>query len=191
DLERAAAEADAAPAAGPGRAAELARLFAAHRAQLRDAGLVEFEGRLPHAARLLEEDRRQPFDRVRAAFVDGFAGFTRAQMRLLAALAGGVAEVRVALPDEPSGGRDELFSRPRAAGELLQHTLRPVAVDVSYVGAMPAGEGTRPAGLVHVERQLFLPVRDVDPSPDADGVQLVEAPGLLGETRIVAGRAKR
>src|SRR5262249_28332240 len=52
-------------------------------------------------------------------------------------------------------------------------------------------EGTRPAGLVHVERQLFLPVRDVDPSPDADGVQLVEAPGLLGETRMVARRVKR
>ena len=146
DLERAAAEAEDTPAGTPGRATELARLFAAHRAQLRDAGLVELEGRLAHATRLLEKGKRRPFEHVRAVFVDGFTRFTRAQVRLLTALARGVSEVRVALPDEPTDGREELFSRPRAAGQLLQDALRPAAADVCRVDNGHVSAQARPAG---------------------------------------------
>jgi ATP-dependent helicase/nuclease subunit B len=53
----------------------------------------------------------------------------------------------------------------------------------------PAAPGL-PAGLVHLERQLFRPPRRVETSADATGVEIVEAPGILGEVRLVARRIK-
>ena len=49
----------------------------------------------------------------------------------------------------------------------------------------------RPAGLVHLERQLFRPLRSVEPSDDPAGLSLIEAPGVLGEVRLVVRRIKR
>ena len=52
------------------------------------------------------------------------------------------------------------------------------------------GRRRRPAGLAHLERQLFRPLRAVERSDDATGVALIEAPGVLGEARLVARRIK-
>ncbi|MFO0925736.1 MAG: hypothetical protein U0736_01705 [Gemmataceae bacterium] len=57
---------------------------------------------------------------------------------------------------------------------------------------MPPPEGSpRPAGLAHLARELFRPLRRVTPSADATGLELIEAPGLVGEVRLVARRVKR
>jgi ATP-dependent helicase/DNAse subunit B len=44
--------------------------------------------------------------------------------------------------------------------------------------------------LAHLERQLFRPIRSVERSADADGLLLIEAPGMLGEVRLVAREVK-
>jgi ATP-dependent helicase/DNAse subunit B len=44
--------------------------------------------------------------------------------------------------------------------------------------------------LIHLERQLFRPVREVQKSHDPAGVSLIEAPGVLGEVRLVVRRIK-
>jgi ATP-dependent helicase/DNAse subunit B len=73
----------------------------------------------------------------------------------------------------------------------------PLFVSVEDLLALPPAESVapdcprRPAGLIHLERQLFRPVRAVVPSADADGVALIEAPGAVGEARLVAREVKR
>ena len=47
-----------------------------------------------------------------------------------------------------------------------------------------------PCGLRHLEEQLFRPLRAVQPTSRADGISLIEAPGMLGEARLVARRIK-
>ncbi|MCI0465128.1 MAG: exodeoxyribonuclease V subunit gamma, partial [Gemmataceae bacterium] len=47
-----------------------------------------------------------------------------------------------------------------------------------------------PAGLAHLQRELFRPLRAVRRSDDADGLLLIEAPGVVGETRMVARQIK-
>src|SRR5262249_8930863 len=51
---------------------------------------------------------------------------------------------------------------------------------------------TRPllAGLAHLDRKLFGPLRAVEQTAETDGVRLLEAPGMLGETRMVARAIK-
>jgi RecB family exonuclease len=48
----------------------------------------------------------------------------------------------------------------------------------------------RLAGLAHLERNLFRPVRQIQPASDASGLLCLEAPGLVGEARLVARRIK-
>jgi ATP-dependent helicase/DNAse subunit B len=47
-----------------------------------------------------------------------------------------------------------------------------------------------PGGLLYLERQLFRPLRRVQVSDDASGVEVIEAPGVVGEVRLVARRIK-
>ena len=91
----------------------------------------------------------------------------------------------IALPDEASDERAELFSRPRSTRLALQK----VPAEIVFVEP-GANDDARSAGLRHLERQLFRPLRRVEVSDDATGVECIEAPGMLGETRLVARRIK-
>jgi ATP-dependent helicase/DNAse subunit B len=124
---------------------------------------------------------------VRFVFLDGFTDLTPAQAAVLETLAGRVEEVWVALADESGDERAELFSRPRRT--LGQ--LEALGVQVERVTASAAPPGPAPpAGLLHLERQLFRPPRRVEVADDAAGVAVIEAPGVLGEVRLVARRVK-
>lgn len=165
-----------------------ARLYAQYQRLLVRHHLYDLEGRLWHARDLLRDGRCRPFEDVRAVFVDGFVEFTRTQHDILGELARRVEELWITLPEEPDTDRSELFSRPRATLVALasfQPTIERLALPQS---ASPAIR--RPTGLVHVERQLFRPLRQVRLSDDAEGITLIEAPGVLGETRLVARAIK-
>ncbi len=186
---------------------ECVRVYARCERLLRRHRLLDLEGRVWYAHDLLRRGARQPFEQVRAVFVDGFTDFTAAQHAILECLAEWVEELWIALPDEESNERAELFTRPRAALARLQ-ALRPRVAWVKGVGEhRPGGAGAkrksdspllpfpeetdeRPAGLAHVERQLFRPLRRVLQSPDAAGIRCIEAPGLLGEARMVTRLVK-
>jgi ATP-dependent helicase/nuclease subunit B len=179
---------------------ECARVYARYQRHLRAHRLYDLEGRLWYARDLLRGGARRPFEAVRAVFVDGFVDFSRTQHDVLDTLARWVEELWITLPDEPGDDRAELFTRSRATLARLQRLdpaihQPPFPDDAATTAAcLPftarASLSDRPAGLRHLERQLFRPLRQVTQSADADGILCVEAPGLLGEARMVARHIK-
>jgi ATP-dependent helicase/DNAse subunit B len=172
---------------------ECCQLYARYQRLLARPHLYDAEGRLWHARDLLRAGCHRPFERVQAVFVDGFEDFTRTQHDILQALAGWVEELWIALPDEPDDEeRAELFTRPRLTRERLK-SLQPVP-QARAEGQLPFEEvealPSLPAGLAHLWRQLFRPLRRVEQSADADGLLCLEAPGLLGEARLVSRQVK-
>ncbi len=169
---------------------QCARLYADFQRRLRVGNLFDAEECLAHAAALLTQGRRTPLDRVTGVFVDGFASFTPSQLRLLTALAAEAREVCVALTGEEGEQRAELFETPRATGEALRAALDPEGTRIVVETCGVELAVPRPAGLRHLECQLFLPTRTVQAGNDAEGLVLLEAPGMLGEARMVARRVK-
>ena len=153
---------------------------------MRRQNLNDGDGVAGRACDLLRRGLRRPFAEVRAVFVDGFSDFTRPQHDFLELLCEWVEELWVALPGENDDRRRDLFARPR---ETLER-LRPLGPEVEWLSPPARQEMHRPAGLAHLERQLFRPLRSVERSADAAGVALIEAPGVVGEARLVARRIK-
>jgi ATP-dependent helicase/DNAse subunit B len=176
------------PASGSGRPAsskdqQCALLYTLYQNQLIRHNLYDHEGSFWYARDLLSKGRRQPFAAVRAVFVDGFTDFTRTQRDILQELSTWVSELWITLPGEAGEERAELFARPRATRERLLS----LGARVEYL----ADTGPPlPAGLRHLARQLFRPLRAIQPAGDADGLVILEAPGQLGEARLVAREIK-
>jgi ATP-dependent helicase/DNAse subunit B len=161
---------------------ECARLYACYLQELRRRGRHDSTDRERRAAEELA--RGGLVDDMRCLVVDGFSDFTPGQHALLAALAGRTEEMWISLLDEPGEERAELFARP-------QTTRRHFEQGPATLHAPEASPGPAlPAGLAHLARQLFRPLRRIEVSPHADGLALIEAPGLLGEVRLVARRIK-
>jgi ATP-dependent helicase/DNAse subunit B len=165
------------------REREFARIYARYQHELQTHHLFDADGRASLACDLLRRGATVPFPDIQMIVLDGFSDFTRVQRDMVTLLAERVAEVWITLPDEPPGDRDELFARPRLTGGALQHLspesewLRPRQEDL-------------PAGLAHLERQLFRPLRTVEIADYAEGITLIEAPSVLGEARMVARQIK-
>jgi ATP-dependent helicase/nuclease subunit B len=188
---------------------QCANLYARYQQQLGRLHLFDLEGRLWYARDLLERGQKRPFENVRAVFVVGFTDFTRTQREILVKLCEWVEELWLALPGEDGDERAELFARPRAVAErfaphgvvVARSSDRATSADrrsPELQGDLRSGQVARsedrattsPAGLAHVERQLFRPLQALVRSADADGLLLVEAPGILGEVRLVAREVK-
>ncbi len=163
---------------------QCAYLYAQYQGELQRQNLHDADGVAARAGALLRKGLRRPFAEVRAVFVDGFADFTRPQHDILELLSEWVEELWIALPDEEDGQREDLFAKPRATLARLQK-LRP---KVEWLASGGAG---RPVGLAHLERHIFQPMRTVKIADDATGVSLIEAPGVLGEARLVARRVAK
>jgi ATP-dependent helicase/DNAse subunit B len=170
---------------------QIARAYARYQKRLHDRHLLDREATYARARELWAANRPGPFAAVRAVFVDSFADFTPPQLDLLEAVAGAVNEVWIALVTDRDGddARGELFARPLATLARLQR----LRADQRYLirsDAGPTEPPARPAGLTHLERQLFRPEPAAPPSADAAGLTVAEAPGLLGEVRITARAVK-
>jgi ATP-dependent helicase/nuclease subunit B len=179
--------AEFARAAASARDREAAHVYARYREALAREGLHDAEAFPAHAAKLLRSGPCAPFEGLKAVFVDGFTDFSRAQWDLLERLAEWVEELWVTLPDEPGEERAELFARPRHTRARLERLGGCAGVRGAACGlAFPS----LPPGLAHLERQLFRPPRAVQVSADAAGLFCIEAPGPLGEARLVARQVK-
>jgi ATP-dependent helicase/DNAse subunit B len=163
---------------------QCAHLYACYQEQLQRLPLFDLDGRVWCARDLLRRGRRRPFDNVRAVFVDGFTDFTRTQVDILLGLREWVEELWLTLPGEGGEERAELFARPRAVVERFA----PFAPRIEFSRDQKAN--ATPAGLTHVERQLFRPLQSIVRGGDADGLLLIQAPGMLGEVRLVARAVK-
>src|SRR5262249_5872413 len=114
---------------------QCARIYARYERLLARNQLFDPEGRCRHARDLLRRQVSRPYEQIRAVFVDGFVDFTPTQHDILAALADLVEELWIALPDEPSVTRAELFQKPRSTITRLTR-LQP---QTEYVALAQAG----------------------------------------------------
>src|SRR5262249_16885395 len=170
---------------------QCARIYARYQQRLTDLRLLDPEGRLRHAADLLARGMLRPFDCVRAVFVDDFVSLTKVQHDILAALGGVCEELWVALLDEDGEERAELFTVSRATLQRLQRLQPEASGGRESPEAPPRGTHVpRSPGLVHLERHLFRPLRGSRPADNATGVLCIQAPGVLGEARMVARHVK-
>ncbi|HEY1381341.1 MAG TPA: PD-(D/E)XK nuclease family protein [Gemmataceae bacterium] len=172
------------------KAGQVARIFARYQKRLADRRLFDREATYVRARALWAAGRAGPFARAQAVFADGFVDFTPPQLNLLAAVAGTVEEVWVTILTDGEGDdeRGELFGRPLATLAKLPQCLAGRRIAVRTDGGSGFRPPPRPRGLAHVERHLFR--TEVARTADADGVQVAEAPGLVGEVRMAARAVK-
>ena len=131
-----------------------------------------------------------PFDRVRSVFIDGFTSFTPVEWRLVVALARRT-DLWATVPSD-AGDRPDAF----AAIEDVRRRLEALGAAGAATGSGQRERGSQitvvpdvcPPGLSHLRRHLFGP--PVSPATDAAGLHLIEAPGPLGEARLVARRIR-
>jgi ATP-dependent helicase/DNAse subunit B len=163
---------------------ECAHLFARYQDELQRQRLHDAEGREAQAASVLHQNPSAVVG-TSTIIVDGFSDFTPAQYAFLESLRNVVDELWISLPEEAGNLRAELFSRPR----LTRRRFEPLSPQIAW----PDGKGIPSAisaGLAHLQQQLFRPLRRVERSTDATGLEIIEAPGMLGEVRLVARRIK-
>jgi ATP-dependent helicase/DNAse subunit B len=165
------------------RIAQCARLYQVYQKRLKQKKLFDREGCMWHARRLLRGGLAKPFEAERVVCVDGFSDFTRTQEQLLAALCPWLEELWITLPLEEGGERAELFTQARTTLKRL----RPLHPAVEF---LPDSTVSLPLGLAHLRRQLFRPLRRVEITENSEGVEFIEAPGLVGEVRLVARNIK-
>ena len=72
---------------------ETLAIYAEYQRRLRETHRYDAEGEFWQARLVLEGGRREPFERIRAIFLDGFHSFTASQLEILPLLARGVEEV--------------------------------------------------------------------------------------------------
>lgn len=178
-----------------GDADKLAQCLAIYRTyheRLRRHALYELEGRCSRAADLLSQGLRGTLQAARSIFFDDFVDFTGSEYRLIKKLTQALDAAWLALPDDTESYQTQLFAIPRQTQARLaevvgiQRDAEPPIT--SLVG--PSSH-TPPAGLTHVQRQIFGPLRSIIRSTDASGLLLLEAPGMLGEARMVAREVKQ
>jgi len=166
---------------------QCSQIFARYEQKLRQQHWHDAEDRGRSALDLLQRGYWQPFESIGAVYVDGFTDFARLQHRTLGLLADRVDEVWISLPDEAGDDRAELFSRPRANAQHVQRLAPNATSEIREPNFTP----DMPAGLTHLRQQLFRPLRRVTIAHDLSGLDILEAPGMLGETRLVARRIRQ
>ena len=166
---------------------DIARLYVRYQELLTTHQLFDIEGRIWQARDLLRQGQASPFDTVRFVFVDGFCDFSAPQQEILEHLGERVEELWLALADDGSAERAELFSRCRETVDRLRFAKRKLTPNPPPQGGR--GQEQQP-GLGHLEQQLFRPPRAVAISNNALGLKVLEAPGLLGEARMAAREIK-
>jgi ATP-dependent helicase/DNAse subunit B len=170
------------------RHAQATRIFDRYQRKLARLHRLDPDDRLGRAAELWAEGRRGPFARVTNVFADGFATLTPYQRKLLDALRESADHVWLGLADDEGDSRAEAFAGPRQVREWVtspvgERTLFNPGPEVRTERVEP---GEQTAGLRHLAAALFAVPSTTPPPHNPTGLQLTEAPGELGEARLVA-----
>lgn len=164
---------------------DVALIYGAYQALLRNNDWLDRDAVYRRAAERLGDRSAAVLDPATVVQVDGFSDFTPPQRELLRGLTGRVGELWVTLPADAVGddSRAEMFA---PASDTLAELVR--LFPDAEIEHLRASSVDRPAGLAHVHNQLFRDVarRSADPA----GVRLLEAPGVVGELRMVARAVK-
>jgi RecB family exonuclease/superfamily I DNA/RNA helicase len=172
----------------PNRHAQAVRIFDRYQRRLARLHRLDPDDRLGRAAELWANDRRGPFARVRVVFADGFTMLAPYRRKLLDALRDSVERVWLGL----AGGEGDSFDGPRqvrawVTSPVGERTLFNPAPEVE-TEQVEATE--RPAGLRRLLQSLFRDELGLDAPGSPVGLHLIEAPGQLGEVRLVARRVR-
>jgi ATP-dependent helicase/nuclease subunit B len=153
---------------------DLARLYAAYRAQLDRLGLWDRDLQRRYAAERVGGELEAWAGRP--VFAYGFQDLTGAEWALLQALAGR-AEVTVSLPYEPN----------RAVFESLRHTSDDLTAlaDGRIEELPPRYDEVAPPPLAHLERHLFAEQPPAGPPLDG-AIRFLEGAGARGTLELVA-----
>ena len=159
-----------------------ARLFTVIERMRTKLHRLDPDDRLARAAEIWQAGQREPFSNVSRLAVVGFVTFTERQWKLLASLAASVANVLVTVPGGNSPTPDEVFDGIVQPAEVFTRFGQSPESTLEDRNCEPA---TRPAGLDHLTRTLFKTSAPTV-AADAAGLNLIEAPGPVGEARLVA-----
>jgi ATP-dependent helicase/DNAse subunit B len=164
---------------------DLARLYRAYQAYLKQHNLVDREG---EGWLALDELRALPSlaTDVDLLIVDGYDQFTPLQARLLALLAGRARETFITLTTVPE--REQTIGRrfERARVRLVDAFAD---AGVGLTAAPTTNDDDRHPALTRLLSQIFR--RDSQPTPASEAVQFVEAPDITTEVAAILRRVKR
>ena len=202
----------------PNRHAQATRIFQRYQHKLAKLHRFDAPDRLGRAAELWTSGKQEPFDRVQSVFVSGFTAFAPFQRKLLDSLRETVEHLWLELPDgekeafdEPralrkwiatASGKRSLFNiEPRVEIERVEldeskppglrwlveknalASQPPLANALTPPPPLPGGEGeqiTAPAAPGRGGWEVRVDL----------GIKLIEAPGELGEARLVARQVR-
>ncbi len=168
-----------------GKLRQCAAVLETYQKRLRDLHLVDADGKDS-----LARTHFLPEMHWQAVLIDDFSDFTTPQLDLLEELSRRAEEMWITLQDEEGEERGELFAPARRTEERLAR-LSPASGAYERPSVDKPERSYAPlAGLVHLERHLFRPLRQTPLSADAAGLLMLQAPGMVGEARMVARRIK-
>jgi len=167
---------------------ELSILYSRYQERLNALRLYDAEGRFWSARSTLAEGQRGVFARLSLVIVDGFADFTQPQYEILEHLASFAQRVIVSLPLEEPTGRADLFAKSAAARDEIRRHCRTTLAVVESSNARSNNDAQ--ATFRHLADHLFDNPRSLPQLSHADGIEIITAAGISGETRAIAERIK-
>jgi ATP-dependent helicase/DNAse subunit B len=165
---------------------ELQELYEAYQLVLRENQMFDAEGRFWSARDRLKQGHRKPFENLRLVVADGFTDFTRTQHEIFELLAAWVNEIIISLPLEPEPCRGDLFAKPlKTLTELKRRHGNLSILEI------PRSEKHPWPALNHLEKNLFINPRKVEPAQSAAGIEILTAAKPQGELELVGAKIKR
>lgn len=163
------------------RDSELAAIYQAYQDCLHEGNLYDGEGRFWSARDQLSRGHWGPFGDLSLVVVDGFSDFSHTQYEILQLLAGRTEKMLLTLPLESQLRRSDLFAKSVDSLETLKSRLAVKVEPLVDTEASPL----RPA-LQTVCDHLFENPREIVPTDEANGIEILAATGELGEVRSLA-----
>lgn len=171
---------------------EIAEIYDIYQKTLLQYHWYDDEGRFWFARRLMEQGIWGSFPRFRLVVLDGFTDFLGTQIQFLKTLLGRTEEMIVSFPaedheEEGKPRREDLFAKTgRAVGHLKSvGPFRTEWVDDSET--IPQ----IPRGIRQIARNLFLNIRQIQPSTESEGIEFWALSGAQGEVRQTTLRVRQ
>lgn len=167
---------------------ELALLYARYQERLNTLKLYDAEGRFWSARQILADGNRGAFEQLSLVIVDGFADFTYPQYEIVHHLGTFAERTFISLPLENPLVRTDLFAKSAVALAQLNQRCSPKSP--RSAAAAKQKPGAKWNGLQQIAAHLFRNPRETPRSANAEGLEIIEAAGAVGEARGIAERIK-
>jgi ATP-dependent helicase/nuclease subunit B len=165
------------------RHAQAVNIFERYHRRLAKLNRFDPQDRFGRAATLWADGKQKPLERVRSVFLGGFTTFTPLQRKLIDSLRETVEHLWLELPDGEGEAFAELLDvRNWINGSGGKRSLVDSTTEVKIEYLDPGK--TKPSGVRHLVN-LFGNEK-VSVGASTSGLHLIEAPGELGEARLVA-----